>query len=203
MRQKMKISAKQFMGYGRTAVMVLCFIYLLGVQLEGQIRKDPAVHSWKTGKGSIKQKDIVIDFDDTREEFNMDFPDESGKKIYRLRARKVFVSTLRVPSIQCVSVVLNELHRNPRGGDFLDWNLLGEEAGDGGDVLGNFANFLCPIEKPHKVLDRGHFPVYQPRQFLIKGFVAEFIVKEYSYDAQSNRLKKLILAVSLRNTIKK
>ncbi|HWN08431.1 MAG TPA: hypothetical protein VNO50_04015 [Pyrinomonadaceae bacterium] len=62
-----------------------------------------------------------------------------------------------------------------------------------------WAGIFCPIEKPNRVLDGLFYPLKAERVFLIERFQPSLRVIDYQYDRKENVLKKIEIALELKN----
>jgi len=162
---------------------------------------DVIVDGWKMGDTTVFEQTLTMNLEKHVPVYEFNIDDSSRTKHFRLRLEQNFAHTARPLAVPCWTAVMSEVTRNANGADALGPNLLSREGPGTGDYFPreNNANFLCAIEKPTMLLDRGLYPVRTRRIFYVERFLVTLRVSDYVLNAKENRLDKLVLEIGLSN----
>jgi len=162
---------------------------------------DVIVDGWKMGDTTVFEQTLTMNLEKDVPVYELNIDDSSRTKHFRLRLEQNFAHTARPLAVPCWTAVMSEVTKNANGADVLGPNLLSTEGPGTGDYFPreNNANFLCPIEKPTMLWDRGLYPVRTRRIFYVERFLVTLQVSDYVLNAKENRLDKLVLEIGLSN----
>ena len=174
----------------------------LGQSANSYGQESVSLRSWKTGSSKVSEQALSLKLEKDLNEYEFDIYDIDKLRHFRLRLNQVFMNTLRSPSIPCWVAIFREVTKdNKTGGNILSFNLFSVEGPGVGDNFPSedWAIYLCPVEKPHKILDTPLYPIKAERKFLVEKFIVILKVTGYQLNEKENRLDALDLTVAFKN----
>lgn len=156
------------------------------------------VKSWRSEETRITEKSLAIRLGPDLVEYEIDIPNLTQDKIFRLQLSRAFISTPRQQSIPCWEFTLKEIVADSNGiGKIPSYDLLSPNGPDFGAK--SLAASICPVEKPKRFFDGNLHAIKAKREFLIDRFMFSVEVTDFIFDKKKNHLDRLDATLTFRN----